>query len=273
MAVSISPLVSAPLYNGAVAGSAKIYVYQSGTSTPVITYSNAALSVANTNPIITDSNGEAIVYVATGQALRMLFTTSDGATIRDIDPIYIDPILTNLTASVADLNLTTTYLNGITPGTTTANKALVVDSNKRMDVLTVGTLSLGAGAGTAITSTATELNKLTGCTAVTSELNTLAGVTAGTVTASKALVVDSSSKLNILNVDNITVDANTISSTDTNGNINLTPNGTGKVKLSGLSYPTADGIANQVIKTDGAGNLSFGGSSSGFLLNQFYPSF
>lgn len=171
MAVSISPLVRMPLYNGAIAGSGKIYVYLSGTSTPVTTYNNAALTVANTNPIITDDNGEAIIYVATGQALRMLFTTSGGATIRDIDPIYIDPILTNLTASVSDLNLTTTYLSGITPGTTTASKALVVDSNKRMDVLTVGTLSLGAGAGTAITASATELNKLTGCTAVTADLN------------------------------------------------------------------------------------------------------
>jgi hypothetical protein len=42
-----------------------------------------------------------------------------------------------------------------------------------------------------------------------------------------------------------------------NGNIEITPNGTGVVKLDGLSYPTADGTANQVLKTDGLGNLSF----------------
>lgn len=42
-----------------------------------------------------------------------------------------------------------------------------------------------------------------------------------------------------------------------NGNIAITPNGSGKVILDGLSHPTADGSANQVLKTDGAGNLAF----------------
>jgi hypothetical protein len=42
-----------------------------------------------------------------------------------------------------------------------------------------------------------------------------------------------------------------------NGNIEITPNGTGVVKLDGLSYPTADGTAGQFLKTNGAGVLSF----------------
>lgn len=37
----------------------------------------------------------------------------------------------------------------------------------------------------------------------------------------------------------------------------------GQAILSGLSYPTTDGSANQVIKTDGSGNLSFGDISQG----------
>jgi hypothetical protein len=43
-----------------------------------------------------------------------------------------------------------------------------------------------------------------------------------------------------------------------NGNVTILPNGTGKVSIDGIFYPTADGTANQVIITDGAGNLSFG---------------
>jgi len=39
--------------------------------------------------------------------------------------------------------------------------------------------------------------------------------------------------------------------------INLTPKGTGAIKLSGLSYPTADGSAGQAIVTNGSGTLSF----------------
>jgi len=44
---------------------------------------------------------------------------------------------------------------------------------------------------------------------------------------------------------------------DTNVGITLTPKGTGAVKLSGLSYPTADGSAGQAIVTNGSGTLSF----------------
>jgi len=57
----------------------------------------------------------------------------------------------------------------------------------------------------------------------------------GTVTASSAVIVDSSKKVDEWNVDNITINANTISSTDTNGNIVLTPNGTGYVSVSGTN--------------------------------------
>ncbi|HJM69239.1 MAG TPA: hypothetical protein QGF02_04800, partial [Candidatus Babeliales bacterium] len=40
-----------------------------------------------------------------------------------------------------------------------------------------------------------------------------------------------------LDVDNIRVDGNSITSTDTNGDINITPDGTGNVVLDGLSWP------------------------------------
>ena len=48
-----------------------------------------------------------------------------------------------------------------------------------------------------------------------------------------------------------------------NGNIAITPNGSGKIILDGLSFPTSDGSANQVLKTDGSGNLSFADDNAG----------
>ena len=54
----------------------------------------------------------------------------------------------------------------------------------------------------------------------------------GTLTASSAIVVDASSKIDALNVDNITIDGNTISSTSTNGNIILDPDGSGLIDVS-----------------------------------------
>jgi hypothetical protein len=55
---------------------------------------------------------------------------------------------------------------------------------------------------------------------------------AGTLTASSALIVDASSKLDNLKVDNIDINGNTISSTNTNGNVVLDPNGSGSVDVS-----------------------------------------
>jgi len=55
---------------------------------------------------------------------------------------------------------------------------------------------------------------------------------------------------------NLDVNGNSIISTS-DGDIAITPNGTGKVILDGLSYPTTDGTAGQFLKTDGSANLSF----------------
>jgi hypothetical protein len=55
--------------------------------------------------------------------------------------------------------------------------------------------------------------------------------TAGTLTASSAIIVDASSKIDNLKVDNIDINGNTISSTDANGNIVISPNGSGSVNV------------------------------------------
>lgn len=87
--------------------------------------------------------------------------------------------------------------------------------------------------------------------------------TPGVLTASSAIIVDSNSKLDIFNVDNLQFNGSTISSTDTNGNIVILPNGTGSISLDGQLWPQADGGANQFLKTDGAGQLSWAAIPSG----------
>lgn len=80
----------------------------------------------------------------------------------------------------------------------------------------------------------------------------------GTLTASSALVVDSDSKLGQLKVDNVDINGNTISTTDANGDLVLSPNGSGKVSIAGsYKLPRVDGTAGQTLKTDGAGVVSF----------------
>jgi hypothetical protein len=48
-----------------------------------------------------------------------------------------------------------------------------------------------------------------------------------------------------------------------NGNIAITPNGSGSIVLDGLNWPQADGSANQVLQTNGSGQLSFATPSGG----------
>ena len=50
---------------------------------------------------------------------------------------------------------------------------------------------------------------------------------------------------------------------DTNIDLKITPKGSGKLNLDGIKFPNADGSADQVLKTDGSGNLSFGEVSGG----------
>jgi len=68
-----------------------------------------------------------------------------------------------------------------------------------------------------------------------------------------------------MTMDGVTIADNTISANASNSDLELTGNGTGTVSLSGFKFPTADGTANQLLKTDGNGNLGF--ATAGATLN------
>ena len=85
--------------------------------------------------------------------------------------------------------------------------------------------------------------------------------TPGVLTANSAVIVDSSSKIDNLKVDNIEIDANSITSTNANGNISITPNGSGSLVLDGQNWPQADGSNGQILTTNGSGQLSWASST------------
>ena len=68
-----------------------------------------------------------------------------------------------------------------------------------------------------------------------------------------------------LTLEGITLDDNTVKTNSSNADLELTGNGTGSVTISGLTFPTSDGGANQFMKTDGSGNLAF--ATAGATLN------
>ena len=56
------------------------------------------------------------------------------------------------------------------------------------------------------------------------------------------------------------------------GNITITPDTTGSIVLDGLNWPQADGTANQVLETDGAGQLSWvTGGGGGDVVTDLTP--
>ena len=121
----------------------------------------------------------------------------------------------------------------------------------------------------------------------------------GTLTASSGLIADASKKLDNIKVDNLDLNGNEISTTNTNGDLDLTPHGTGVVNIKGnttggnnpgaikilceagthgitiksplhsaaanytLTLPNDDGAANQALMTNGSGVLTWGGALSG----------
>ena len=89
--------------------------------------------------------------------------------------------------------------------------------------------------------------------------------TKGTLTANSAILTDSSSKIDVLNVDNVTINGNDISSSNSNGNLTLTPNGTGIVdinKTDGLKIPV--GTTAQRAGSPVAGQIRYNSTLSTF---------
>ena len=70
------------------------------------------------------------------------------------------------------------------------------------------------------------------------------------------LVVRSSGTGSIV-VDTISIRDNTISTNASNADLQLNGSGTGTVVLNSLRFPSSDGTVNQVLKTDGTGNLGW----------------
>ena len=78
----------------------------------------------------------------------------------------------------------------------------------------------------------------------------------------------SSNRFSAAFVDNLKLDGNTISSLDTDGDINITPDGAGRVHLDGFAFPVnGAGSTGQFLRKDSNGDLEFGTVTSSFTLS------
>lgn len=104
--------------NSAVMPGAKLYFYQTGTSTPLDTYSDDDLTVANTNPVVADADGVFGDIFLKAQSYKAILKTSADVTEWTADPIV--PVVTS-----ADLPLA--VASGGTGATSAADARTALD--------------------------------------------------------------------------------------------------------------------------------------------------
>lgn len=95
----------------------KYYFYQTGTTTPVTTYQDDGLSVANTNPVISDANGRfPEIWYSDLSQLKLIVKDSLDNTIETVDPVGASASAVSLN----DFDVRPTSYWGLTAGTSTA---------------------------------------------------------------------------------------------------------------------------------------------------------
>ena len=104
-ALAMQDLITYPKFravdsNGEPYAGGYLYTYIAGTLTTKTTYSDHGKTSPNTNPIVLDSNGEAMVVPGEG-CYRMILKDSSGVTIWDIDNIcgMLGPVVVTTYAS------------------------------------------------------------------------------------------------------------------------------------------------------------------------------
>ncbi len=73
--------------NGDPVSGAKALFYQTGTTTPVTTYTDEALSVAHSSPVVADAGGKfAQVFIGAGTQVKVVVNDADDALLYQYDP-------------------------------------------------------------------------------------------------------------------------------------------------------------------------------------------
>jgi hypothetical protein len=75
--------------NGAPLSGAKLYFYQTGTSTLLDTYTSSSLSTPNANPVVADSEGRwGPIYLGTSSDYKVILKDASDVTIATTDPVF-----------------------------------------------------------------------------------------------------------------------------------------------------------------------------------------
>jgi microcystin-dependent protein len=92
--------------NGDPLAGGKLYTYAAGSSTPLATYTTAAGSVENANPVILDANGRAAVYLS-GSSYKFVLKDSNDVVIWTEDNVSLPTVTNGFTTGDVKLTLKT----------------------------------------------------------------------------------------------------------------------------------------------------------------------
>jgi len=113
----IEPIARIFTNAGAVGVGYKYYFYLTGTTTPVTTYQDINLTVANTNPVLSDANGRfPEIWYSDLSQLKLIVKDSLDNTIETCDPVGATAEIVSLN----DFDVRPTSYWGLTTGTSTA---------------------------------------------------------------------------------------------------------------------------------------------------------
>ena len=135
---SFATATGAPLVGG------KVFTYDSGTSTPRTTWSDANQTAPNANPVVLDGRGEASIYW--NGSYKVVLTDAAGVTIWTADPVTSTVgaiVATTITASGA---VTFSSTLAVTGAATFAAGVTVAGMLSATGQLTVATLATVTGA-------------------------------------------------------------------------------------------------------------------------------
>jgi len=113
----IEPIARIFTNAGAVGVGYKYYFYLTGTTTPVTTYQDINLTVANTNPVLSDANGRfPEIWYSDLSQLKLIVKDSLDNTVETCDPVGATAEITSLN----DFDVRPTSYWGLTTGTSAA---------------------------------------------------------------------------------------------------------------------------------------------------------
>lgn len=275
----------------------EVQVKDSGISTVKIGNSQVTADKLASNSVttskITDANvtnaklANSTITVA-GDTGSNAIDLGDTLTVTGTDPVQTGVSGDTLTISIDDATTTTKGIASFnsTNFSVTSGAVSIADNGIALGTKTTGdyvaTVGVTAGTGLSVTGTGEGASVvLAGVDATTTtkgvasfataNFTVISGavaakdITLGSSTLTLGSTTNSLAGLQQITIDNIDINGNSITSTDTNGNINLTPDGSGEVVASTLTV--SDLTDNRVVLAGTSGalqdnsNLTFNGTT------------